>query len=645
MMKIAIFVSHRIDMESKCIRNPLYHHMRCGAVDDRRENIKIAGDDTGDNISDKHDYLSEFTVQYWAWKNYDADYYGLCHYRRYLSFADQEFPIKFFQGFIEEKKITHWAARKYNLCSPKKMRKEIKKYDVIYGMPYSVTKTPTRGSVFDTMRKVLIWHLNVGFTDEILDTVIALVKERFPQYYPAIIKRMASDEVIGFNLFVMKKELFFKMCEFQFDIMEQVASHIDMTQFDGNNRRIIAYIGEILYGTFIQWLRDEQKYKMAEKQMVLFWTPQTDRIADKSELKRKVKNFLKKVLLKVSPTYRVLCRVEDRQTQEFATIKELQNVNEKFNQILNRLELMIWLEKPVFPENMPQVKESFWRSYPSADGKLRTVQIANMWMLHRMKELCDSVGIRFWLHGGSLVGGLRHSGYIPWDDDIDVGMMRNDFSKLKELLNDNAIYKIQEVYYTSASCRSYRFMRRDIVTNAFVDIFIYDYYNPTEEDIQHDWGKLLDLKMGLARQYITMMKVHGIQPRNETLDDKPSIKLHLDKLIDMWCKRISSKEPTDWIAWGLDNNFENRTRPAWWLGRIFQASDIFPLQECTFEGETMYIPNNFKKYVFTEYGIDYLDMPNDINISKHLSIYFSKQKDLDAIEALILDEKGRGEWL
>ena len=87
---IKIFVSHRIDMEAETIDNPLYVNVRCGAVFDKRENVEMLGDNTGDNISEKRESFNELTVMYWAWKNVEADYYGLCHYRRHFSFAEKK---------------------------------------------------------------------------------------------------------------------------------------------------------------------------------------------------------------------------------------------------------------------------------------------------------------------------------------------------------------------------------------------------------------------------------------------------------------------------------------------------------------------------------------------------------------------------
>lgn len=678
---IKIFVSHRIDLDAEPIKNPLYCHMRCGAVDDEREGMSIAGDDTGDNISYKHDRYSEFTVQYWAWKNCDADYYGLCHYRRYLSFADQEFPTKQFQGFVEEQTITEKVIKKYCLNSAEEMYNKIVPYDAVVGKSFDIENMPDHIhhiNLFELFQN----HPRIVISREILELLTQLVRERFPQYYPALLERWASQEVIGFNCFVMKKELFSKMCDFEFDIMKQLENQIDFSSYEGNSVRIIGYLGEILYGTFIQWMKDEG-YAVDERQMILFWKPQAVKKANEKAKKKwgeetycqtKSTEKLKKIWLKISPSYRLLTNIQKQQKQEKQELNKLQkeivNLDKKVTattaaitkidsaakslktdvskvtaiatQVRNKQQLDIWLSQPKFPDDLTQVKKDFWRSYPQAEGDLRAIQYANLCLLHRLKKLCDEIGVRFWLHGGSLVGAVRHSGYVPWDDDIDVGMMRADFVRLKELLSEDAYYKIQDIYYTSLACRSYRFMRKENDANIFVDIFLYDYYQPTQDTILNDWWKLIDFKLALRTQFAALVAEYKLKPHNEALDDIPELKARLDKLIDLYCGRIISDTPTDWIAWGLDNNYENASRFAWHHGRIFNASDIFPLAECDFENEKMYIPNNYEKYVYAEYGVDYLDMPGDIGISKHVNIYFSHPEDIEGVKQLIADEEKRG---
>lgn len=62
-------------------------------------------------------------------------------------------------------------------------------------------------------------------------------------------------------------------------------------------------------------------------------------------------------------------------------------------------------------------------------------------MLDALADYCDAHGLVYYLSGGTLLGAVRHRGYIPWDDDIDVNMPRPDYEKLKQLtgcrLNDH----------------------------------------------------------------------------------------------------------------------------------------------------------------------------------------------------------------
>lgn len=55
--------------------------------------------------------------------------------------------------------------------------------------------------------------------------------------------------------------------------------------------------------------------------------------------------------------------------------------------------------------------------------------------LFELKRICDKHGIRFYLLAGTALGAVRHGGMIPWDDDIDVGLMYEDLKKLKEVIS------------------------------------------------------------------------------------------------------------------------------------------------------------------------------------------------------------------
>ena len=78
---------------SELPHNSLLLPVQVGASSASR-NLGLQRDDDGkDNISAKNAGYCELTAIYWAWKNLDADYYGLFHYRRFYSFADKKFPV------------------------------------------------------------------------------------------------------------------------------------------------------------------------------------------------------------------------------------------------------------------------------------------------------------------------------------------------------------------------------------------------------------------------------------------------------------------------------------------------------------------------------------------------------------------------
>ena len=67
---------------------------------------------------------------------------------------------------------------------------------------------------------------------------------------------------------------------------------------------------------------------------------------------------------------------------------------------------------------------------------LRKIQMIQVEMLEEVDRICKKCGIHYNIIAGTLLGAVRHGGYIPWDDDADVAMLREEYDRLKRMIQD-----------------------------------------------------------------------------------------------------------------------------------------------------------------------------------------------------------------
>ena len=113
--------------------------------------------------------------------------------------------------------------------------------------------------------------------------------------------------------------------------------------------------------------------------------------------------------------------------------KKLQNLNKKSNQLNSQNQLLDLL----FTSCDIKIK-----------GNLRNVQLLYIELLRFVDNVCKKHDIDYWLEGGTLIGAVRHGGFIPWDDDIDLSIMRKDYEKLIKVLPE----EISKYEYFKENC-------------------------------------------------------------------------------------------------------------------------------------------------------------------------------------------------
>ena len=272
---IKIFVSNRIDLDSKQIDNPLLVPVRCGAVFDERENIGMLGDNTGDNISGKRMSFNELTVQYWAWKNQKADYCGICHYRRFLTFNPLKEPKSFEErnnGCISFDRLSEENIQKCGLTK-ERMLAEIPKYDAVFIEPIDL-KNHGGISNYQAMKNCPEYH---NIKD--VDAAISIVKKRHPEMADIADEYMFKYRYSYlYNCFVMKSDLFDKYSEWLFGILFELEPELEMSHYTMQQYRTPGTIAERLLGIYILYL--ERKTDLKIKHVPLAFFENTDGDAD-----------------------------------------------------------------------------------------------------------------------------------------------------------------------------------------------------------------------------------------------------------------------------------------------------------------------------------------------------------------------------
>ena len=69
--------------------------------------------------------------------------------------------------------------------------------------------------------------------------------------------------------------------------------------------------------------------------------------------------------------------------------------------------------------------------------EIRKYQLAQLELIDVVNNLCSELNLTYYIIGGTLLGAVRHKGFIPWDPDIDIAMPRDDYEKLRQYFAEN----------------------------------------------------------------------------------------------------------------------------------------------------------------------------------------------------------------
>lgn len=258
-------------------------------------------------------------------------------------------------------------------------------------------------------------------------------------------------------------------------------------------------------------------------------------------------------------------------------------------------------------ETLEDAKKRFFRSLPKATGDMRLLQLGCAKLLGEFDALCKANEIPYWINFGTLIGAIRHGGFIPWDDDTDLGIMRDDLDRLMNVVEEESRYRITVVYDKYVHCRQVRFLYADGSIPCFLDLFIYD------------WAPAVDAAKAERQRELRRQMVDEMEKdeRLAFLGECPYYSGEKSALIQGYydrCLGVSRDEgiicdggEAKAIVWAIDN-LDDDKQHQW----SYSLSDLFPTQEMEFEGVKLEAPGNPDVFLQSRYG-DILELPKDIH--------------------------------
>lgn len=218
-------------------------------------------------------------------------------------------------------------------------------------------------------------------------------------------------------------------------------------------------------------------------------------------------------------------------------------------------------------------------------GVLKNAQDLCQELLNFIVNVCIKHDIEYWLDYGNLLGAVRHGGFIPWDDDMDLGMMRRDYDKFLSIIDDELEShglnnNIEVRTYKSDRVMFVQIMYRTPEIGgifAGLDIFPYDYITSYNDDAEE-----------LFREEKNKFKRHI----KEGGDPKAGLKEYINNF-------NVSMDPTDYVVAGVESVRSPFSKYAF---KILDSKKIFPLSKIRFNGIDYCCPKDVDYYLKEIYG-------------------------------------------
>lgn len=221
-------------------------------------------------------------------------------------------------------------------------------------------------------------------------------------------------------------------------------------------------------------------------------------------------------------------------------------------------------------------------------------------ILKKFDDICRINGIKYSLHGGTLLGCIRESGFIPWDDDVDVSMTRSEFNKIKRVLGNSSELIIDEETNPFPQV----WLKINDREPVWLDIFVWDYISE---------NKLFQkFKIVIMCFFLAFLKTPKTMHLSTNSKKYTGIKHILIYFIYLLGRLFPNGIKHSWANWFEqritgDHKYIHRSNDLYAGMKLILPSYVMDeYEDKVFEGETLMVSKYYQEILTSSYGLNYM---------------------------------------